>query len=120
MRKRTINNLADRLFWLIVALLPLLLYAVQFFAYELNALTTFPTFYEYMQNFGILGDSVVASAMSDIFGSDGILPLFTANSAPLLFLSWFVGVEIVHLAVDFLVFIPRLCHKWMEKATCNE
>lgn len=120
MRKKTIANIADKLFWLIVALLPLLLYAMQFLAYELNVVTDFQSFYDYMSNFGILGGSVVVTALTDIFGEGGILPMFSANSAPLLFLGWFVQVEIVHLAVDFLVFIPRLCHKFMDKATCTE
>lgn len=120
MRKRTINNIADKLFWLVVALLPLVLYALQFFAYELNAITDFQSFYDYMTNFGIIGDSVVVSALTDIFGVGGVLPMFSANSAPLLFLAWFVQVEIVHLAVDFLVFIPRLSHKFMDKITCTE
>lgn len=30
------------------------------------------------------------------------------------------NIPLVHLAVDFLIFIPRLSHKWMEKLTVNE
>lgn len=122
MRKRTILNLADNVFWLIVALLPLILYLVQFCAYDLTSVTTFDSFASFMSGFGINTDSIVYTSMSDLFGTSGILPMFdsTSASAPLMYLSYFVMVQIVHLAVDFLVFIPKLCHKWMDKFTCTE
>lgn len=118
MRKKTMSNLADHVFWLLVALLPLVLYVVQFFAYELTTVTTFTPFDSFMQTFGVSTSSVVYTSLVDLFGVDGILPLFSgSNSAPILFLSYFVAVEVIHLAVDFLLFIPRLCHKYMEKFT---
>lgn len=122
MRKRTIINIADQLFWFIIACLPLLVYLVQHLAYELtSASDTLPTFLAFMQGFGISEQSIVYTVLAQIFGFDGILPFFTEdNNTVLLFLSYFVTVEIVHLAVDFLLFIPRLCHKWMEALTQNK
>lgn len=122
MRKRTILNLADSIFWLIIALLPLILYLVPYFAYELTSVATFDSFATFLNGFGINTDSIFYTSMIDLFGSDGILPMFdsTTVSAPLLYLAYFVMVQIVHLAVDFLVFIPKLCHKWMEKLTNTE
>ena len=118
MRKRTMTNLADHVFWLLVALLPLVLYVVQFFAYELTTVTTFTPFDTFMTTFGVSTSSVVYTSLADLFGANGTLPLFSgSSSAPILFLSYFVAVEIIHLAVDFLLFIPRLCHKYMEKFT---
>ena len=32
-------------------------------------------------------------------------------------MTWFISAHIIHIFVDFIVFIPRLCHKWMGKAT---
>lgn len=122
MRKRTLSNIADYLFWFIVGILPLCVYLVQHISYDLtSASEVLPTFLEFMQSFGISTDSVIYTALVQLFGSDGILPFFTAdNNTVLLFLSYFVTVEIVHLAVDFLLFIPRLSHKWLEKLTQNE
>ena len=118
MRKRTMSNLADHVFWLLVALLPLVLYVVQFFAYELTTVTTFTPFDTFMTTFGVSTSSVIYTSLVGLFGAEGTLPLFNGiNSAPILFLSYFVAVEIIHLAVDFLLFIPRLCHKYMEKFT---
>lgn len=122
MRKRTIKNIADQLFWLIVALMPLVVFLVQHLAYELtSAADSLPTFLEFMQGFGISTDSIVYSVLADLFGFDGIMPFFTQdNNTVLLFMSYFVTVQIVHLAVDFILFIPRLCHKWMETFTSTE
>lgn len=122
LRKKTISNLADQLFWLVVALLPLVLYAFQFLAYELTAVSSdLPSFLSYMQNFGLSTTSVCYTALQELFGSSGVLPLFASgDNAVVLFLSYFVTVQIVHLAVDFLLFIPRLSHKWLEKITCTE
>lgn len=122
MRKRTLSNISDYLFWFIVAILPLCVYLVQCISYDLtSASEVLPTFLQFMQNFGISTDSVIYTALTQIFGSEGILPFFTSdNNTVLLFLSYFVTVEIVHLAVDFLLFIPRLSHKWMESLTQNK
>lgn len=121
MRKRTISNLADHIFWLIVALMPLLLYAIQFLAYEFaTSSEQLPTFYVFLQDFGIADFAITYTVLDDIFGATGILPLLEADSVVLLYLSYFSTVEIVHLAVDFILFIPRLSHKWLEKLTCNE
>lgn len=118
MRKRTMSNLADHVFWLLVALLPLVLYVVQFFAYDLTTVISFAPFDSFMTTFGVSTDSVVYTSLVGLFGAEGTLPLFSGTtSAPILFLSYFVAVEIIHLAVDFLLFIPRLCHKYMEKFT---
>lgn len=121
MRQRTIKNIADRLFWLIVALLPVLIYLCTFISYRFTTVTdTLPTFAEFISNFGVSQTSVVYTSISDLFGLNGILPLFNNNNSILLYMAYFVSVEIVHLAVDFLVFIPRLAHKFMEKLTINE
>ena len=122
MRKRTIKNIADQLFWLIVALMPLVVFLVQHLAYELtSSADVLPSFLEFMQDFGISTDSIVYSVLTDLFGFEGIMPFFTQdNNTVLLFMSYFVTVQIVHLAVDFILFIPRLCHKWMEAFTCTE
>lgn len=121
MRKRTLLNLADQIFWLLVALMPLLLYAFQFLAYELTSVSEqLPSFYVFMQNFGIGDFAITYTVLDDLFGVNGILPLLEADSVVLLFLSYFATVQIVHLAVDFILFIPRLSHKWLEKLTCNE
>lgn len=122
MRKRTISNLVDHFYWLVVALLPLIIYLIQFLSYRLQSVgETLPSFLVFMQGFGISSDSIVYTVLNDLFGASGVLPMFLSESnAVLLFLAYFCMVQIVHLAIDFLVFIPRLSHKWMESITCME
>ena len=86
MRKRTMTNLADHVFWLLVALLPLVLYVVQFFAYELTTVTDFAPFDTFMTTFGVSTSSVIYTSLDDLFGANGTLPLFSGtSSAPILF-----------------------------------
>lgn len=122
MRKRTIANLVDSFFWLLVAILPLLLYLITCFSYKLtNATESVTAFLPFMKSLGLVDSGLIYNSLFDLFGTGGILPLFSAeNNAILVFLSYFVSVEIVHLAVDFLLFIPRLAHKYMNTFTQNE
>ncbi len=122
MRKRTIANIVDSAFWFLVAILPLALYLITCLSYKLQSSTdTLTAFLPFMKNLGLMDSGIIYNSLSDLFGSSGILPLFSAdNNAILVFLSYFVSVEIVHLAVDFLLFIPRLAHKYMNTFTQNE
>lgn len=122
MRKRTIANLVDSAFWFLVSILPLALYLITCLSYKLQSSTdTLTAFLPFMKNLGLMDSGLIYNSLSDLFGSGGILPLFSAeNNAILVFLSYFVSVEIVHLAVDFLLFIPRLGHKYMNTFTQNE
>ena len=122
MRKRTIANIVDSAFWFLVAILPLALYLITCLSYKLQSSTeTLTAFLPFMKNLGLLDSGIIYNSLSDLFGSGGILPLFSAeNNAILVFLSYFVSVEIVHLAVDFLLFIPRIGHKYMNTLTQNE
>jgi len=64
--------------------------------------------------FNILTNGIIYNSLNDLFGVGGILPLFSAdNSLALLYSTWFVSVFIVHLCVDFILFIPRLAHKYL-------
>lgn len=122
MRKRTIANLVDSAFWLLVSILPLALYLITCLSYKLQSTTdSLTAFLPFMKNLGLMDSGIIYNSLVDLFGSSGILPLFSAdNNAILLFLSYFVSVQIVHLAVDFLLFIPRIGHKYMNTFTQNE
>lgn len=61
-------------------------------------------------------DNIIVNTLVDCFGENGILPLFKGREVFIVF-AWYVCVVICHLVVDFLLFIPKLCHKWMKNAT---
>lgn len=115
MRKRTINSIADTGMWYLIYLLPLLVLLVAL----IN--TPIADVWQFVENSGFarFSDTIIFKSLSDIFGESGILPLFTGNTNVffLYYATYFVCVMICHLCVDFLLFIPRLAHKWLNKFT---
>ena len=108
MRKRTINYLADTMFWYLLYLLPVVAFLLYIVASG-NYLSIIEFFD--LIGFSFVNDNIIVSTLSSIFGAEGVLPFFS-NDVPFIIGSWFVGVFLCHLAVDFILFIPRLCHKW--------
>lgn len=62
----------------------------------------------------IFTNNIIYTNLCSIFGANGILPLFNSPDI-LMFMSYFVSVFLIHLAIDFLLFIPRLADKWLNK-----
>lgn len=117
MRKKTINHLADTIFWYLLYFLPVITYLL----YLVGAPTELLSIQGFYDHIGLnfVADNILVSSLTDLFGASGILPFFS-TSTPIIIFSWFIGVYITHLAVDFLLFIPRLCHKWLKTFTNNE
>lgn len=61
-------------------------------------------------------DNLIVNTLGDIFGTGGIMPLFD-NDTPFIIFAWFIGVYLLHLLVDFILFIPRIAHKWLKDCT---
>lgn len=122
MRKKTLSRIVDSVFWLIIALLPVIFFVVQPLAYELTTTAeVLPSFSDVMATFGMDNSNIIYTSLMDIFGTDGILPFFgTSSSAVVLYLSYFVIVQLLHVFIDFVLFIPRLSHKWLGKITNTE
>lgn len=118
MRKRTMLILVDRLFWAIIWLLPLIAFVVMPLGYQLaDASSMLPTLSDVLSQFGISTDNVVYTALTGLFGDNGVIHLFADNSVVMLYFTYFVCVELIHLFVDFIIFIPRLTHKWLNILT---
>ena len=118
MRKRTINHLADTIFWYLIYFLPVICYLLYMLVEPGTGVSTVLSFGDFFESIGIgfVSDNIVITSLQSIFGSTGILPLFSTDT-PFIIFSWFICTFICHLAVDFLLFIPRLAHKWMNKFT---
>lgn len=113
MRKRSILNLADTLFWYLIYLLPVLMYLLNCINHDVTAFESFMTT---TLGFVFAADNVIYTALVALLGVDGILPLFT-SAAPIMMVAWFASMVLLHLMVDFILFIPRLAHKWLGKFT---
>lgn len=88
------------------------------FTYESSTVTdvsydfSFEAFVNSM-GFEFATDNFIVTTLEDMFGAQGVMPLFN-DTAPFIIFGWYICVFIVHLMVDFLMFIPKFAHKWME------
>lgn len=111
MRKRTINHLSDTIFWYLIYLLPVITYCVMLASRRGGDVVSISAWFDTL-GIPVLSD-LVSTTLAQIFGADGILPLYgSAVGIPIF--SWYVSMMIIHLAVDVLLFIPRLAHKWID------
>lgn len=125
MKKKTCLILIDRIFWAIILLLPVLFWLISPLGYSIGggseSVPNFLSLGQILSDIGISQSSPVYSVFSQMFGGNGVFPMFDNNTintrAILLYFTYFVDIEILHLLVDFLVFIPRLSHKWLNYLT---
>ena len=109
--KRKINFTFDKLIWAVIILLPI-------FAYLLT-IKTCGSFENVFTNygFGVSQTSVVYTTITEIFGvgaNSGYLGVFSSPAIPL-YITYLVNVELLHLLVDCLLFIPRIAQKYVNK-----
>lgn len=113
MRKRNIKYTTDTIFWYIIYLLPVLILLLSLLTTPLADVVTIVE----NSTFAELGNTFIFQTLDDIFGINGVLPLFTGttNVFVLYYMTYFVSVMLLHLLVDFILFIPRLAHKFLGK-----
>lgn len=116
MRKRNFDNCIDKIFWYIIYALPFLWYGISFLSKTYTPVSM-SDFFAFV-GFDVTG-SITFTTLSDLFGASGVLPLF-ANPVVIQLFSWFINCFIIHLAVDFLLFIPRIAHRFMAKVTIED
>lgn len=90
------------LFWFIIIVLPLLLYFIMYFSTgtDLN-------FSDFISSYRF---EFVANIFTDILNSATVaVPAVVCD-----FLSYFISVEIMHLFVDVVIFLPRFARCFME------
>ena len=116
MRKRTINHLIDTIFWYLLYFFPVFVYLL--YVLRRGTLVAVTTVFDSL-GIKFFTNNVILSVLTDLFGPNGILPLFAGETA-LYFFAWFACVMLVHLAIDFIIFIPRLAHKWLNVFTTRE
>lgn len=110
MRKKTIDFLFDNIFWYVLYALPLLLYLV----YSFNNVPIDISQFFTTIGFNLTTNNIIFDTLNSIFGVNGVLPLISDTNILLIF-GWFITIHLFHLLVDFILFFPRLCHKYFEK-----
>lgn len=122
MRKRNIMFIADTIFWYLIYFLPVIMYGIYLIhGSESGALIDFKTFVETQLSLSVMSPAnPIYSVLTALFGSGGIIPMFgfdIGNTYILVIVTYFATMVLIHLAIDFILFIPRLCHKWMDMYT---
>lgn len=97
----------DKVFWLVIMLLPVIVYLISYSCMEESYTELFSGFNACVPSFPFI-QNILDSVCEKAFGS-----AFEINA----YLSYCVGVEILHILYDIIVFIPRLAHKWVGNMT---
>lgn len=121
MRKRTVKNIASTIFWYVLYFLPVLvsiIYFIKASGIDPNGYPIYPQVYDVLLDNGLfIEDGIIFTSLIELFHIDnGILPLLPADYWAS-YLSWFVSIYLCHIAVDIILFVPKLAHKWMNGLT---
>lgn len=126
MRKTSNTRFAyklDKIFWFLLTFLPVILYAIYLFSNKATSYLDFSKFLQTIFNYdyptGISANpiyKVLASLFS--FGDTGVFPILPFSF--LYLFAYMATVEVIHVAFDVIVFIPRLAHKWISKAVQDD
>lgn len=113
MTKKTFHYITEA-GWLLLALMPIILYMI---AARNTGGETMLTFSEMMsEKLQFFTDgNIIYTTVAETFGSSGVLPILTDSLTA--YASYYISIEILHLIVDVLLFIPRLAHEWMTAFT---
>lgn len=90
----------DRIVWTIILLLPIIVFVVSTFRNP-----SLSAFSEVVSKFKF---GYISEIMNKIFIDNYVLPTDLVN-----YLSYFCVVEISHVFVDFICFIPRFAHNFL-------
>lgn len=115
MREKNIKLMADTFMWYLLYLLPLFVMLLAIF--RTGTIVSIDSVFTSL-GLSIFNDNIILTTLTDIFGVGGVFPLFTDNGI-LIYGSYFVCVYLIHLAIDFLLFIPRLFENLADKFTKN-
>lgn len=112
MRTKTVEMVIDRVFWALVLILPMLAYLI----ISHHGSTDFITV---LSQFNVDDTSVIYTTLVSIFGTGGYLALFdtTTVNPILLYMVFFFAVEVVHVIIDVLLFIPKITVEILDKAS---
>lgn len=105
------SKIFDNLLWYGLYMLPIILIIISWTSGHFLPLN------QVINNAGLslLTDNVVYDSLVTIFGSASeFLPTFL-NNGVIEYLSYFIMLMIIHIFVDVLLFIPRYCHKLIDK-----
>lgn len=123
--KTTKNRFAyklDKLFWFFIQIFPLVCFTVYCIAGARGNEVVVPTFNSFLIKLGFnyQQGNVFYNVLAQLFGASGTFPLFVDSGGVILYLTYVLTMEVLHVCFDVIVFIPRLAHKWISKAVQDD
>lgn len=116
--KQKKSNKIRQVLWYFILALPLLSFLVVQLVRIPSANNVSPlnlSLFAYLQDiYGLLTNNIVYGCFNGIFGASGVLPLFN-ESGVLLYMSYFVAVELCHVVIDVLLLLPTIIHNFFDK-----
>lgn len=112
----------DKLFWFFIQIFPLVCFAVYCIAGTRGGEVVVPTFNSFLIKLGFdyQQGNIFYNVLAQLFGSNGVFPLFVDSGGVLLYLTYVLTTEVLHVCFDVIVFIPRLAHNWISKAVQDD
>lgn len=125
MRKKTAKYIFEKLMWLTLMFLPVITFTIVNIKTKAeitnsNTINDYIISYnDYIGNYwGNVELGVIQNAIEQF---TSLIVTETQGYKGIIWqISWFVFIEIIHLATDILCFIPRLVHKWVDKICLEE
>lgn len=123
--KTTKNRFAyklDKLFWFFIQIFPLVCFTVYCIAGTRGSEVVVPTFNSFLIKLGFnyQQGNVFYNVLAQLFGANGVFPLFVDSGGVILYLTYVLTMEVLHVCFDVIVFIPRLAHQWISKAVQDD
>lgn len=110
LKKCSVFELIDNIFWGLLLIFPLLSYVIYLMGDNVEVISLMV----------FLTDIIPIAAEGTIFDTFQTLfieymPFFSSMSWIAVIFTWFVFVEFAHVVFDVIVFLPRLCHNWVSR-----
>lgn len=108
MTKKSMGSLVRQIFWYLIILLPLIAYVATCFCDQPNV-----NFDEFIKQFIPVGSNPVYDLLQYICGSSSSYVALSDSMCR--YLAYFVYIELIHVVFDFILFLPRLLHRALDK-----
>lgn len=104
-----INFLFDKVMWYILYFLPIILLLIT----SINGTPITVSSMLSTIGFNVSTNNIIYTTFVDIFGVGGLFELFTNNDV-FIYITYFVGMYLIHFVIDVSLFIVKLTRKWLD------
>ena len=134
MRKKTVNNIVNKILWGILAFLPIIVYLVQTFGilqqkgYDnmqdivMASRLSYPQWLHDFWTFPVAGSNSlwdkIFAVSQDFWKEIGVSRTVYFSIAQTF--TWMIIIEFIHILTDFIMFLPRVIRKFFSKVGIDD